>query len=84
MGLRKILGGDFSLMAVTSMVTIQGSSYFSDDHGNTPFYISRKNVPIVTFFGWGFRYERNVEYLLNIGGYYCHVIINKDYNFFPV
>ncbi|KAK3870893.1 hypothetical protein Pcinc_023919 [Petrolisthes cinctipes] len=54
-GLKKILGGGFSLMTVKSMVTIQGSSYFGDDHGNTPFYISKKNVPIVTFFGWGFR-----------------------------
>ncbi|KAK4327484.1 hypothetical protein Pmani_002040 [Petrolisthes manimaculis] len=54
-GLKKILEGGFSLMTVKSMVTIQGSSYFGDDHGNTPFYISNKNVPIVTFFGWGFR-----------------------------
>lgn len=36
-------------------IIIETASYYGDAFGNTPFYIAKKGINMVSFFAWGFR-----------------------------
>ncbi|XP_042233764.1 glutamate receptor ionotropic, delta-2-like [Homarus americanus] len=54
-GLQKVLDGGFTLIHWEIYFSIFIDSYYSDAHGNTPFHVSKKGVPMIAFFGWAFR-----------------------------
>lgn len=53
--LHKVLAGRFTLISFYNYIAILIASRYTDDQGNTPFYISKKGFSIFAFFGWGFR-----------------------------
>ncbi|XP_069951700.1 glutamate receptor ionotropic, delta-1-like [Cherax quadricarinatus] len=53
--LRKILEGHYTLIVWENNLIITIASYYTDSHGNTPYFISKKGVSIMAAFGWGFR-----------------------------
>ncbi|XP_069951438.1 glutamate receptor ionotropic, delta-1-like [Cherax quadricarinatus] len=53
--LKKVLKGHFSLIVWENNLFITIASYYTDSHGNTRYYVSKKGVSIMAAFGWGFR-----------------------------
>ncbi|XP_069951694.1 glutamate receptor ionotropic, delta-1-like isoform X2 [Cherax quadricarinatus] len=53
--LKKTLQGHYSLITGTNNIMITIASYYTDSHGNTPFFISKKGVTPMAAYGWGFR-----------------------------
>ncbi|XP_069951698.1 glutamate receptor ionotropic, delta-1-like isoform X2 [Cherax quadricarinatus] len=53
--LKKILQGHYSLVTGENNLFITIASYYTDSHGNTPFFISKKGVTTMAAYGWGFR-----------------------------
>lgn len=49
--LLKIMEGRYSLIAYKYYITMSTV----DEYGNSNFYISKKGIHIMAFFGWGFR-----------------------------
>lgn len=49
--LLKIMESRYSLIAYKYYITMSTV----DEHGNSNFYISKKGIHIMAFFGWGFR-----------------------------
>ncbi|KAG7162356.1 Glutamate receptor ionotropic, delta-1-like 13, partial [Homarus americanus] len=54
-GLQKVKAGGYSLIDWENYLSIVIASYYTDDRGNTPFYISKQGISIMAAFGWGFR-----------------------------
>nr|XP_053641785.1 uncharacterized protein LOC128695307 [Cherax quadricarinatus] len=53
--LKKVLEGHYSLIFWENNLFITIASHYTDSHGNTPYFISKKGVSIMAAFGWGFR-----------------------------
>nr|XP_045600072.1 uncharacterized protein LOC123759257 [Procambarus clarkii] len=53
--LQKVLGGRYTLIDFENYVSIMVASRYTDHHGNTPFFISKKGFSVMAAFGWGFR-----------------------------
>nr|XP_045600621.1 glutamate receptor ionotropic, delta-1-like [Procambarus clarkii] len=53
--LKKVLAGSYTLVVWENNLYITIASYYTDTHGNTPYFTSKKGVSIMAAFGWGFR-----------------------------
>ncbi|KAG7162405.1 Glutamate receptor 4-like 3, partial [Homarus americanus] len=53
--LEKVLEGGFSFISVKNYVKVFVSSWFANNKGETPFYISNNGIYVLLCFGWGFR-----------------------------
>nr|XP_053641767.1 uncharacterized protein LOC128695285 [Cherax quadricarinatus] len=53
--LQKVLEGHYTLIVWENNLIITIASHYTDSHGNTPYFISKKGVSIMAAFGWGFR-----------------------------
>ncbi|XP_042233443.1 probable glutamate receptor [Homarus americanus] len=53
--LHKVLKGGFSLVDFENYINIIVASRYADQHGNNPFYVSKRGVSILATFGWSLR-----------------------------
>ncbi|KAK4306211.1 hypothetical protein Pmani_021938 [Petrolisthes manimaculis] len=53
--LKKVLSGGYSLISLNYYVTHHIMSFYANDQDRTPYYISKNNIKIMAYYGWGFR-----------------------------
>ncbi|KAG7162414.1 Glutamate receptor ionotropic, delta-1-like 17 [Homarus americanus] len=53
--LQKVMAGGFSLIDFKNYISVIVASRYTDSLGNTPFYISNKEISVLAAFGWGVR-----------------------------
>ncbi|XP_045105211.1 uncharacterized protein LOC123500589 [Portunus trituberculatus] len=53
--LEKIVQGGYTLICFNDYISVIVASYYTDDQGRTPYYISRKGFSVFANLGWAFR-----------------------------
>ncbi|XP_068228668.1 glutamate receptor ionotropic, kainate glr-3-like [Palaemon carinicauda] len=50
----KIMKGNYALITFELRAHTIINSYYTDDYGNTPYYVSKEGYSLVPYFGWGY------------------------------
>ncbi|KAK8376321.1 hypothetical protein O3P69_009751 [Scylla paramamosain] len=53
--LKRVLAGGFSFISFSNYVKVAVASNYADALGNSPFHLSREEVPVMAVFGWPVR-----------------------------
>ncbi|KAK3864347.1 hypothetical protein Pcinc_029961 [Petrolisthes cinctipes] len=54
-GLEKVKGGRYAFLGFQNILAVLIASYFTDDRGRSPFFLSKKGIPVLNDLGWGLR-----------------------------
>lgn len=57
MALQRVMACGFALVAFEKYIYVTIASRYTDNFGQTPFYISKKGTSILGHSGWGFRLD---------------------------
>ncbi|XP_069951446.1 glutamate receptor-like [Cherax quadricarinatus] len=54
-GLQKVREGEYSFLSVRYSIMIAIDSLYTNNYGQTPYYLSHEEIRLLAGFGWGFR-----------------------------
>ncbi|XP_068242523.1 glutamate receptor ionotropic, kainate glr-3-like [Palaemon carinicauda] len=54
-GLEKVMRENYAFLVTNNRVSLAIALNYTDDRGQTPFYVSRRSYVVASDFGWGFR-----------------------------
>ncbi|XP_063876910.1 uncharacterized protein LOC135109461 [Scylla paramamosain] len=60
--LKRVLAGGFSFISFSNYVKVAVASNYADALGNSPFHLSREEVPVMAVFGWPVRSGAPFQY----------------------
>ncbi|KAK4294303.1 hypothetical protein Pmani_033066 [Petrolisthes manimaculis] len=54
-GMEMVRGGRYAFLGFQNILAVLIASYFTDDRGRSPFFLSKKGIPVLNDLGWGLR-----------------------------